>query len=286
MTTTRIAVWTILSLIVISSAFASFTTIFPKQVVFFDKLTPNSEQIKSINNPEILFTSLGITSNTNISRARITVQAMPDCPENAPYQENVLQCFYISGFEFDDDQVSNAEISFKVPKEWIEANNYNEIELRRYSYSWNENMHGELGEWQPLPTRLEKENNDYNQYTAYSDGINYFSIVGLQKEIVVPNLKEVNIPTITAQVVKLIPEKEEAIKKPADFSLIPALLLSVIMLSIIIVPKINEKDDTPFAQLTDYIKNTESPEETTRRILRLNGWEDWQINLAINEVKK
>lgn len=288
MTTPKKICLGILSLILLSSAFASFSTMFPKEIVFFDKLSPNNEQTKLINNPEILFTSLGITTNTNISRARITIQAMPDCPENAPYQENVLQCFYISGFEFNDEQVSNTKISFKVPKQWMEENDYrkDELELRRYSYSWNENVHGKLSDWKPLITKLNKEDETYYHYTALSDGINYFSIVGNKKKINISEIPRIETPAITAQAIMLIPEKEEQPKKDLNFSWVPALFLFLTMILITFTSKLTEKEETSFSQLTDYVKNTESPEDTTRRILRLNGWEDWQINLAMNEAKK
>jgi len=277
-----------LSLILISSVFASL--LFPKEVIFFDKLAPNDEQTKLISNEDILFTKFSITANTNISRARITIQAMPDCPENAPYQENVLQCFYISGFEFGDEQISSVKISFKVPKDWIEANDYDNIELRRYSYSWNENVHGKLSGWEPLSTKLEKEYETFSQYASSADGMNYFSIVGIEKEIIIPELKEVNIPAITADAIRIIPRIIPKKKIEAENTenenpaWLPALLLSLTMGLIIFTPKLEK--ETPFWQLTDYIRNSSEPEHKIKNVLKSNGWEDWQIKLAMNEAKK
>ncbi|MEK6887153.1 MAG: PGF-pre-PGF domain-containing protein [Nanoarchaeota archaeon] len=262
--------------------------VFPKETLFFDRLVANNEQIKLINNEDILFTSVGITVNKDVTRARITVQAMPDCPENAPYQENVLQCFYISGFEFKNEQVAHTKISFKVPKEWIEANNYDKIELRRYSYSWNANVHGKFSSWKPLITNFEKETNDYNQYTAFSDGINYFSIVGIEKEIIIPTLKEVNMLKISSNAVRIIPKKEVTGEntnvESKNFSWLPSLFLSLTMLLVIFTPKFEK--ETPFEQLTNYIKNSNHTEHRLKYVLKSNGWEDWQIKLAFEEVKK
>ena len=272
----------------------TFALVFPKEVVFFDKLIPNNEQTKLISNENILFTKFSITSNTNISRARITIQAMPDCPENAPYQENVLQCFYISGFEFNDEQISNTKISFNVPKEWIKANNYDKIELRRYSYSWNENVHGKLSGWKPLETKLEKEEETFNHYTAFADGVNYFSIVGIKKEAIIPRLKEVSIPAITADAVRIITKKNKVNtpEKKIDSqntkkkypAWLPALFLSLSLGLIIFTPKLGKR--TPFEQLTNYIKTSNHNEHRIKYLLKSNGWEDWQINLAFEEAKK
>ncbi len=285
----------IILLILIPGTFASL--VFPREVVFFDKLVPNDEQTKLINNENILFTKFSITANTNISRARITIQAMPDCPENAPYQENVLQCFYISGFEFNDEQVLSTKISFKVPKEWIEINDYEGIELRRYSYSWNENIHGILSNWKSLTTKLEikleNESKTFNQYVAVSDGINYFSIVGVNKEIIIPKLKDAAIPKITADAIRIIPKKNEAkngikaeIKNTENNNpaWLPALFLFLAMGLIIFTSKLEK--ETQFEQLTDYIKNSSESEQRTKCVLKSNGWEDWQIKLAIDEAKK
>jgi PGF-pre-PGF domain-containing protein len=253
--------------------------VFPKEVVFFDKLVANQEQIKLIDNPEILFTKLGMTTNTNISRARITVQAMSDCPEIAPYQENVLQCFYINGFEFSDKQISKTEISFKVPKKWIEANSYNKIELRRYSYSWNRD--GTLSTWKPSSIRLDGEDDENYLYTASSDGMYYFSIVGVKvepvKEITASVVKE-NTEKTAKQELKFIPLNP----KKESYLWVPVLVLTLITLLTFSIPQ----KETLFQELTDYVRFEDKPAHEIRNILKNKGWNEWQIDLAFREARK
>jgi PGF-pre-PGF domain-containing protein len=266
-----------------------FALVFPKETLFFDRLNQDI-QVKLIDNEEILFMSLGISTIKDITRARITVQAMPDCPENAPYQANVLQCFFITAQQFGDEEIKEAEITFSVPKEWISANNYNSVELRRYSYAWNENLHGTLSRWKALKTNLVNEDQKYAYFKAESDGIYYFSIVGVKNAVNYFENKiiedegtldedeaERNSNEITANVVK--EAVIEAPKTPNYSWFFLLVFATILMLSSAI-------KQSPFEQLTDYIRESKTSEEETRSKLKEAGWEDWQIELGFNEAKR
>lgn len=273
------------SLLLIPLASATYTTVFPKEILFFDRLIANNEQTKIISNEDILFTSIGITTNQDVTRARITVQAMPDCPENAPYQANVLQCFFVSS-NFDEDMITNMDITFKVLKSWMRANGLDSIELRRYSYSWNNNMQGKLSQWRPLQTTKIGEDNDFSMYTSLSDGIDYFSIVGI-KTVTQPKSNQ-----ITAQAVQ-IPKQEQPKQvivqinttKP-NYSWMFVVIAAITATMISFIPNITKKQSSEFRQLTNYIKTSKESEDYIKNSLRKAGWEDWQIGLAFNESKK
>lgn len=283
-----------MALVLLQSALA--TPIFPKETLFFDRLAANDLQTKIIENPEIKITSIGVQTNKDVTRARIIVQAMPDCPENAPYQTNVLQCFYISMQNFDDNDVSKGEISFNVPKEWMTANSYdkNKLELRRYSYSWNDN--GKLSTWKPTEISLQSENENNYNYKAVSDGFSYFSIVGNEKtnEITADVVKEELVTEQPTEEITPVEEKPAVIetseqpdvtKTKTWFYILGLAVLSVVvsLTPAIIMPK---EPKTPFEQLTSYIKNTKASGEIIRNNLKEAGWQDWQIDLGFKEVKR
>jgi len=266
----------ILSLILISSALA---LVFPKETLFFYRLS-QQEQIKLINNPEILVTGIGAATTEDVTRAKITVQAMPDCPENAPYQENVLQCFYVSS-NFDEKNIQSTKILFKVPKIWMKTNSYNKIELRRYSYSWN--INGNIVSWKSLKTNFEIEDSEYYHYVAYSDGLDYFSIIGLKEKINVPLITTAAIRNVLREQNTEIPESNGT----NFFVYLP--ILAVICLCIFVyrpIFKETEIEKTKFEQLSRYIKNSKKSEDELRSELNKIGWEDWQINLGLIEAKK
>ncbi|MBN2421101.1 PGF-pre-PGF domain-containing protein [Candidatus Woesearchaeota archaeon] len=296
----------LLAILLIPFVFAAAppSAAFPKEVLFFDKLNPDEIQIKLVENDEIRITKIGLTTNELAQRSRITVQAMPDCPENAPYQTNLLQCFFTSSQNL-DGKIKQIEIYFKVPREWIEANKYAGVELKRYSYSWNEN--GILAEWKDLETKIEKENEEYVHYVAFSDDVEYFSIVGsrLENEFYVKEIKEdinENQPKEINYQVPIITEKPKQmdesfydneisgasiteISTPANA--ISLLLLIVLTASLTSIPFMNnKKEETHFEKLTKYIETSTLDEERIVEKLKMHGWEDWQIDLAFKEINE
>ncbi len=270
----------------LASASYAPSSSFPKETLFFDRLVANNEQIKLINNEEILFTSIGITTNQDITRARIIVQAMPDCPENAPYQKNVLQCFFVSS-NFNEDNITNLEIIFKVPKEWIKANNFdkNTLQLKRYSYSWNENMHGKLSNWKSEKTSLENEDENYYYYKTISDGIDYFSIVGIEKQ----NKASSNKITTNA-IIGNDDQSIEIIKSVHNTSSNYILIFLIgigLMITVTSIPKSTlQKNQSTFQILSTYIKSSDMEEKMIKHELKKAGWQEWQIQLAFNETKR
>lgn len=278
----KITIIGIICLILISSAFA---LVFPKETLFFDRLSANDEQVKLINNPEILFTKLGITTKENVTRAKITVQAMPDCPENAPYQNNVLQCFYISMLNINDGNIIKSRISFKVPKEWLKSNDYDEnnIELRRYSYSWNDN--GKLSQWKKSVIEKEDEDDNYCYFNAAAEGLSYFSIVGVEKTVI-----ETPQNKIVGKAVEEPKEKQKEpvieVPEPEPKNLFVYLLILILLgYPILLVKYLGNPESTAFEKLTDYIRNSKGPYEDTANALKQAGWEDWQINLGFREAR-
>jgi hypothetical protein len=47
-----------------------------------------------------------------------------------------------------------------------------------------------------------------------------------------------------------------------------------------------KEPQSPFEQLTNYIRSSNLSRPELKEKLRNTGWEDWQIELAFNEIKK
>ena len=278
----------------------AFALVFPKETIYFDRISPNYKQVGVVYDPEILITSIGIIMNTNATRARITVQAMPDCPENAPYQIDVLQCFFITTFNIEEDNITSTEISFKVPREWVVANNYdkNEIELRRYSYSWNSG--GVLSTWKELQTNLTEENENFYRYTAQGDGFDYFSIAGTLKAQPIVEVQEL-APAVEEErpeeiIVPIVETKEVVIETPAPkptlssyewVSIAVIALLSLILTLMVPRHQPTLQQQSHFEKLIKYVQSAkDKSEDEIMKKLQDAGWEDWQITLALNEVRR
>lgn len=297
----------ILLLIPFVFAAAPPSAAFPKVTLFFDRLNADENQIKLVENNEIRITSIGVTTNEEALRSRITVQAMPDCPENAPYQTNLLQCFFTSSQNM-DGKIKQIEIYFKVPREWVEINNYKGVELKRYSYSWNEG--GLLAEWKDLETKFVKEDENYNYYVAYSDDVEYFSIIGVdyaneiyvEKEQVKTEEIVIETPVEEKNEIPAVQEKPKSmdnsfyaspitgaaiVEIPKTKDAIPLLMLIVIAATLVSLPFANNKeDDTHFSKLVEYIETSNLDEERIVEKLKMHDWEDWQIDLAFKEINE
>jgi len=269
---------------------------FPKEILFFDRLNADELQVKTIENEEIRITSIGLITNQQALRSRIIVQAMPDCPENAPYQTGLLQCFFISQQNL-NEKVKELQIHFKVPKEWVERNSYSSVELKRYSYTWNKENSGVLGEWKVLETTKEKEDENYIYYSAYSDGIEYFSIVGMKNGF--------NAIAAKKEVVTEEPKYDEneeqtkneetysenqitgnfAINQEISKSYAILIIFGIVVMAGITALPFTINKETHFEKLVSYIENSKHDEEATINKLVEAGWEEWQIELALKEME-
>ncbi|MBU4451212.1 MAG: PGF-pre-PGF domain-containing protein, partial [Nanoarchaeota archaeon] len=68
---------------------------------------------------------------------------------------------------FNNSQIDNATIDFKVNKSWILSNNFTRIWLAHYDNGWNK-----------LRTNLLNSTATVNYYRAYTNAFSYFAIIG------------------------------------------------------------------------------------------------------------
>jgi PGF-pre-PGF domain-containing protein len=111
-----------------------------------------------------------ITVNLNapMSGASVTIARMESSPVNvAPAADAVYQYLNITKNNFNNSQIKNASIDFKVSKSWIIENNITSVSLARYENGWKR-----------LKTEMINQTASQYIYRAYTDGFYYFAIVG------------------------------------------------------------------------------------------------------------
>ncbi len=87
-------------------------------------------------------------------------------PPTAP-SGSVYHYINITKKNFNNSQIENATIDFKVNKSWISKNNFTRIWLAHYDNGWSK-----------LKTDLVNSTTTVNYYRAYADAFSYFAIVG------------------------------------------------------------------------------------------------------------
>ncbi|MCG2723551.1 PGF-pre-PGF domain-containing protein, partial [archaeon] len=92
-----------------------------------------------------------------LSGASVTVAKVETVPVSAP-KEPVYQYINITKKNFNNSQINNATIDFKVNKSWILQNNFTMIWLARYENGWNK-----------LKTDLLNSTATVNYYRAYTN---------------------------------------------------------------------------------------------------------------------
>ncbi|MBS3162858.1 S8 family serine peptidase [Candidatus Woesearchaeota archaeon] len=115
-------------------------------------------------------TSLFISVNENLTNIKVDVQQIETLPESTPKPKGIIfKYFEINLENLTDTSIDQANISFKVSKNWINesSSDPNGIILQRYS-----------SRWKNLKTTLDSEDNEYYYYTALTPGFSYFAITG------------------------------------------------------------------------------------------------------------
>lgn len=114
-----------------------------------------------------------VNLNTQISGASVSVAKLTGVPASIPsITETTYQYLNITKTNFNNSQISNVSIDFKVSKSWIEENNITNISLARYENGWSK-----------LKTELVNSTSDFNSYRAYTNGFSYFAIVGEKAQV-------------------------------------------------------------------------------------------------------
>ncbi|MCG2723686.1 PGF-pre-PGF domain-containing protein, partial [archaeon] len=116
--------------------------------------------------PQEPLTKITINLKTRVYNPAISATKITAISVQAP-SEPVYQYMNITKNNFNNSQIENATIDFKVNKSWILSNNFTRIWLARYDNGWNK-----------LKTELLNSTATTNYYRAYADAFSYFAIIG------------------------------------------------------------------------------------------------------------
>ncbi|MBN2094802.1 MAG: PGF-pre-PGF domain-containing protein, partial [Candidatus Aenigmarchaeota archaeon] len=110
---------------------------------------------------------LEVNLNKSISGASIIFNESQD----PPYTSSpgvVYQYFSVKKVKFENEQIENATLRFRVENLWLRKNNLSGVYLAHYSQ----------GQWVPLETVKANSSLEFTEYLAYLDSFSDFAIVG------------------------------------------------------------------------------------------------------------
>lgn len=121
--------------------------------------------------PNDVVSKLAVNFNTKLTGPYVRASKLYEVPVDAP-QNPVYHYINITKAKFNDSDILNATMEFKVNKSWIFKNNISKVSLLRY-----------VDGWVKLDTELIESADDFNLYVAHPTGFSYFAIVG-EKQVV------------------------------------------------------------------------------------------------------
>ncbi len=202
----------------------------------------------------------------------------------------------ITAYNFDDEDVDDVEINFKIPKFWFEGNDFDpETTVLK---------HYENGEWVDLPTEITGESGEFYTFSAETSWFSTFAIVAGKKQETSTPTGEV-IEDVTEEPAQETetdtepePEDEEQTpaaptepdkpeeKKESNLPKIIALFVIIAVIVTIIVVMVMKMKPKRTHPLHDYIKHTKnkghSREEIKQR-LKEEGWDELIVEHHLNK---
>jgi PGF-pre-PGF domain-containing protein len=118
------------------------------------------------------------STKTNPSIQISELTEIINLPKEIPTPELTYKIYEINKTNFNNSDIQNTTIEFKVNKTWITANNITTIYLARYENEWNK-----------LKTELINSTTNYNYYKSYTNSLSYFAIIGEKEELITPTNK-------------------------------------------------------------------------------------------------
>ncbi len=124
-------------------------------------------------------TSVNITFKSAINNPLLTISRVSNIYSFEVPQNPVYKYIIITKINFQDTDIENATIGFKVNKSWLASNSVSSAYLSKYSNGWTR-----------LTTNLVDSGAEYNNYIAYTDGFSYFAIIGENAPIIEETAEE------------------------------------------------------------------------------------------------
>ncbi len=116
---------------------------------------------------DVSVTELEVTFRNKVSRLVVTVEKLPEKPQETPKPQGKIYTYLKIDKDIQDEDISRAKIRFKVENGWLARNGLlpDEITLQRYQ-----------DEWQELPTKKTRAERAHTFYEAETKGFSYFAI--------------------------------------------------------------------------------------------------------------
>lgn len=136
----------------------------------WDDIPTNSYAKININRDSFAITSVSFLPVTNLKDVSLSVEKIQD----APYKvDNVYEYYLIDKVGFSDINIQQIKINFKVSKDWLKKNKFNEesVQLQRLSRNT----------WSGLATKKIAFDDSYIMYESESMGFSYFAITAKPK---------------------------------------------------------------------------------------------------------
>ena len=142
-------------------------------------VTGNQTTNTTIDSNQTIITNLDLQSNTNLSKANLTIKDHFTKPKyvltdlnikNATIYKYVDINLTTNNSYIDIISIKNTKIKFKVEKSWIENESINQTNITLWRYHNNT--------WTALNTTYKNTDNEYVYYTAETPGFSTFAVVG------------------------------------------------------------------------------------------------------------
>lgn len=185
-----------------------------KAVIYIPAIAAGSKANVTIEKTEgVDFTEITITVRNKVNFVYIKITKLDARPsEITDIPGKVYHYINIVKDEIEDDDISSAEIRFKVEKSWLSDNVVNELNIVL-------NRYGD-GAWSELPTTKLSEDDDYVYYEAETTGLSYFAIS--ERETAATTTTTTGLPATTTTM------------PPAGRGWYPYFVLAIVVLAVIL----------------------------------------------------
>ncbi len=153
-----------------SGAAPATTTTVPDEIEVEIEVPELKDEIKlqhsTADEDDDSVTEINVKLKSAVTDPLVTLKAFETVPVEKP-SKPVYQYFDLSSKNFQNADISAAEVEFKVSKEWMSANGIISIKLARYENGWTE-----------LDAELVRSTETHNHYKARVNGFSLFAVVG------------------------------------------------------------------------------------------------------------
>lgn len=219
-----------------------------------------------------------VNLNSKISNPSITAATILTVPVSSP-TEPVYIYLNITKKNFNNSQIDNATIYFKVNKSWILANGLTDIYLGHYDNGWSK-----------LKTDFINSSATVNYYRAYANALSYFAIIG-EKSGATQTSPVIETQDVNEETAEL--PKEPIVEEPkATSSYIIYFIAAIILLiAAYAATKIKTTKENKAPQNKPVIESTPEPKAKYSAPLRVKKSEIHKTNFTVrkddfNGIKK